>query len=113
MNLAFLCSGKQYDRVVHGARKPKVFRPWQIRQWLGLDIKTGKPRTKDGKPLEIPASLQTRQRKRAAFRALAHKEIAEKYGPEPRHARRGIALVLARRAYREHEQLAPPKRRKL
>lgn len=77
-----------------------IHRPWQIQQWHGLDT-NGKP-----KPFNVPIQLQTRQRKRQAFRLLAHKQITEQYGPEPRHARRGIAQVLARRAYREHMEAA-------
>ena len=99
MNLAFWRSGRQGERAVAGPKKVKVFRPWQIRQWLGLDDK-GKPK------FTIQPSLNTRQRQRAAFRALSFKEITEKYGGEPRHARRGIALKLAQRAFREHRKAA-------
>lgn len=100
MNLAFWRSGKQSLNVIARPKRVKIFRPWQIRQCLGLD-ENGKP-----KQLTVPESLQTRQRKRHAFRILAHKQINKQYGAEPRHARRGIALVLARKAYREHMKAA-------
>ncbi len=102
MNLAFWRSGKQRDREVHapGYHKPKVFRPWQLRQWLGLGDKGKK--TEFRVKVEAIESLQTRQRRRAAFRKLSFENVNANYGPEPRHARRSIALKLAQRAYREH-----------
>jgi hypothetical protein len=81
--------------------KFKTYRPWQIRQWLGYD-----PAKKGDKPLAIAPSLETRQRQRAAFRALAHKQVTEQYGPEPRANRRRIALKLAKRAFQEHRKAA-------
>jgi hypothetical protein len=86
-------------------RKPRIFRPWQIRQWLGLDDK-GKPRLlANGQPW-IPESQKTRQRYRAAIRMLAFKQVNEKYGQEPRHARRGIALVWAKKAWQQYKESA-------
>jgi hypothetical protein len=79
--------------------KLKAFRPWQIRQWLGLDAK-GKPRWVP------PPSLQTRQRVRQAFRLISFQQVNAQYGFEPRHARRGIALKWAQRAFREHRKAA-------
>lgn len=80
--------------------KPKVFRPWQLRQWLGRDIKTGKE-------LWTPAaSLETRQRKRQALRQLCMKQITEKYGGEPRKFRRRIARRLAVKAFGEMKEAA-------
>lgn len=104
INLQFWRSGKQALNVVKSPKRVKIFRPWQIRQWLGLDDK-GKT-TEFRKKVAAIESLQTRQRKRHAFRVIAHEQINKQYGPEPRHARRGIALVLARKAYREHMNAA-------
>jgi hypothetical protein len=89
--------------------KPKVYKPWQIRQWLGLDDK-GKPLRQFmvgvdemGKPIfaSVPNSLETRQRKRAALRKLCMTQITEKYGQEPRIFRRRIARRLAVKAFGE------------
>jgi hypothetical protein len=89
--------------------KPKVYKPWQIRQWLGLDDK-GKPLRQFmvgvdemGKPIfgSVPNSLETRQRKRAALRKLCMTQITEKYGQESRIFRRRIARRLAVKAFGE------------
>jgi hypothetical protein len=85
-------------RFRSGAKRqkmPKHLRPWQLRQWLGRDIETGKE-------LWTPAaSLETRQRRRQALRILCMKQITEKYSAEPRAARRRIARRLAVKAFGE------------
>lgn len=76
-------------------KRVRSYKPWQLRQWLGRDIK-------DGKQLWEPAaSLETRQRRRQALRILCFKQITEKYGPEPRKFRRRIARRLAVKAFGE------------
>lgn len=72
---------------------PKNLRPWQLRQWLGRDIKTG---VELWKPI---VSLETRQRRRAALRKLCQEQITEKYSGEPRKFRRRIARRLAVKAF--------------
>lgn len=42
-------------------------------------------------------SKDSRQQKRARARKVAFAEVTKLYGPEPRKARRGIALTLARK----------------
>ena len=126
INLAFWRPGKQHDRVVHGARKPEVHKPWVIRQWLfgrtedsairrarrlgipldRLPAAMDKEPVNALKPPALPPSLATRQRERQAFRALSFKNVNENYGPEPRANRRRIAMQLAKRAYKEHRKAA-------
>ncbi len=89
-----------FEHVEIPARATVKLRPWQIRQWLGLDDK-GKP-----KQVNLPPSLQTRQRIRQAMRVISWKKVTEQFGPEPRRARRKIALKWATRAFREHRKAA-------
>lgn len=50
-----------------------------------------------------PVSIPTRQSERALDRKAAFDSVNEHYGPEPRRARRGIALVWARNLMRERQ----------
>ena len=79
-------------------RKVKVFRPWQLKQWLS-------PPVKDGKPW-VPESDKSRQRIRQGFLAVSIKSVNENYGQESRRARRMIARKLAKRAFRQYRQAA-------
>jgi hypothetical protein len=46
-------------------------------------------------------TVDSRQQFRARLRREAFMEITKKYGFEPRHARRGIALTIARKWFHE------------
>jgi hypothetical protein len=47
----------------------------------------------------IALSVDSWQQQRARLRAACFAEVNKAYGPEPRHARRGIALTIARRRW--------------
>jgi hypothetical protein len=47
-----------------------------------------------------PLSVDSRQQKRARARKACFADVTKRYGPEPRKARRGIALSLARKSWR-------------
>lgn len=47
----------------------------------------------------VAHSVDSRQQLRARLRAACFAEVNKAYGPEPRHARRGIALTIARRRW--------------
>lgn len=71
----------------HFRKPPKIYKDLK-RRW-------------EANKLASKNSVDSRQQLRARMRAEAFTEINRKYGPEPLHARRGIALTLAHKWYKE------------
>lgn len=72
----------------------------RVRRSLGPDWKRIQNRqTQNGKVLH-PEDVMTRQRQRYLIRTASFDELSKKYGGEPRHRRRLMAMRSARRTYR-------------